>query len=76
MTVLEDVRFIRSTSQQNLSLVTVQFGWGGNINKAVQSVQSLMNAAEGDTELQGLNARSYWVLPIDPLNRPVLTLAL
>ncbi len=76
MTVLEDVRFVRSTSQQNLSLITVQFGWGGNIEKAVQSVQSLMNAAEGDTELQGLNARSYWVLPIDPLNRPVLTLAL
>ncbi|MBE9030457.1 efflux RND transporter permease subunit [filamentous cyanobacterium LEGE 11480] len=76
MTVLEDVRFIRSTSQQNLSLVTVQFGWGGNVEKAVQSVQSLMNAAEGDTELQGLNARSYWVLPIDPLNRPVLTLSL
>ncbi len=76
MTVLEDVRFVRSTSQQNLSLVTVQFGWGSNIDKAVQSVQSLMNAAEGDTELQGLNARSYWVLPIDPLNRPVLTLAL
>ena len=76
MTVLEDVRFVRSTSQQNLSLITVQFGWGGNIDKAVQSVQSLMNAAEGDTELEGLNARSYWVLPIDPLNRPVLTLAL
>lgn len=76
MTVLEDVRFVRSTSQQNLSIVTIQFGWGGNINRAVQSVQSLMNAAEGDTELQGLNARSYWVLPIDPLNRPVLTLAL
>ncbi|PZD71024.1 Multidrug resistance protein MdtB [Acaryochloris thomasi RCC1774] len=76
MTVLEDVRFVRSTSQQNLSLVTVQFGWGGSIDKAVQSVQSLMKAAEGDTELQGLNARSYWVLPIDPLNRPVLTLAL
>ncbi len=76
MSVLEDVRFVRSTSQQNLSLITVQFGWGGNLDKAVQSVQSLMNAAEGDTELQGLNARSYWVLPIDPLNRPVLTLAL
>ncbi|MDJ0704522.1 MAG: efflux RND transporter permease subunit [Leptolyngbyaceae cyanobacterium MO_188.B28] len=76
LTVLDDVRFIRSSSQQDMSLVTIQFAWGGEIDKAVQSVQSVMTAAEGDLQLDGINSRSYWVLPIDPLNRPVLTLAL
>lgn len=76
MTVLDGVRFIRSSSQQDMSLVTIQFAWGDDISKAVQSVQSVMTAAEGDIELDSFNSRSYWVLPIDPLNRPVLTLAL
>ena len=76
LTVLDGVRFIRSSSQPDMSLVTIQFAWGDDIGKAVQSVQSVMTAAEGDIELDGFNSRSYWVLPIDPLNRPVLTLAL
>ncbi|MEM6434608.1 MAG: efflux RND transporter permease subunit [Cyanobacteria bacterium P01_D01_bin.115] len=76
LSVLDGVRFIRSSSQQDSSLVTVQFAWGGDIDKAVQSVQSVMTAAEGDLQLDGINSRTYWVLPIDPLNRPVLTLAL
>ncbi|NET00946.1 MAG: efflux RND transporter permease subunit [Sphaerospermopsis sp. SIO1G1] len=76
LTVLDGVRFVRSSSQQDMSLVTVQFAWGGNIDSAVQEVQSVMKAAEGDLPLDGINTRSYWVLPIDPLNRPVLTLAL
>ena len=41
MTVLDGVRFIRSSSQQDMSLVTIQFAWGDDIGKAVQSVQSL-----------------------------------
>ncbi|MGF1539229.1 MAG: efflux RND transporter permease subunit [Pleurocapsa sp.] len=76
MTVLDGVRFVRSSSQQDLSLVTIQFAWGGDINKAVRDVQSVMKSAEGDLPMDGINTRSYWVLPIDPLNRPVLTLAL
>ncbi|MGB3401111.1 MAG: efflux RND transporter permease subunit [Microcoleaceae cyanobacterium] len=76
LSVLDGVRFIRSSSQQDSSLVTIQFAWGGDVDKAVQSVQSVMTAAEGDLQLDGINSRTYWVLPIDPLNRPVLTLAL
>ena len=76
LTVLDGVRFIRSSSQQDMSLVSVQFEWGGDIDNAVQEVQSVMTAAEGDLALDGINTRSYWVLPIAPLNRPVLTLAL
>ena len=76
MTVLDGVRFVRSSSQQDLSIVTMQFAWGGDVDKAVRDVQSVMKSAEGDLPIDGINTRSYWVLPIDPLNRPVLTLAL
>jgi HAE1 family hydrophobic/amphiphilic exporter-1 len=61
LTVLDGVRFVRSSSQQNMSLVTVQFAWGGNIDNAVEEVQSVMKAAEGDLPLDGINTRSYWV---------------
>ncbi len=76
LSVLDGVRFIRSSSQKDNSIVTIQFGWGGNVDKAVQSVQNIMTAAESDLLFDGVNFRSYWILPIDPLNRPVLTLAL
>lgn len=76
MAVLDGVRFVRSSSQQDSSLVTVQFGWGQNMERATQAVQSVMKSAEGDIPIDEFGTRSYWVLPIDPLNRPVLTLAL
>ena len=76
MTVLDGVRFVRSSSQQDMSLVSIQFGWGQNMERATQAVQSVMKSAEGDITIDGFSTRSYWVLPIDPLNRPVLTLAL
>ncbi|MEM8503609.1 MAG: efflux RND transporter permease subunit [Cyanobacteria bacterium P01_D01_bin.1] len=76
LSVLDGVRFIRSSSQKGSSIVTIQFAWGGDVDKAVQSVQNIMTAAEGDLLFDDVNFRSYWVLPIDPLNRPVLTLAL
>ncbi len=76
MTVLDGVRFVRSSSQQDMSLVTVQFAWGQDMQRSLAAVQSVMKSAEGDITIDGFNTRSYWVLPIDPLNRPVLTLAL
>ena len=76
MTVLDGVRFVRSSSQQDMSLVTVQFAWGQDMQRSLAAVQSVMKSAEGDMTIDGFSTRSYWVLPIDPLNRPVLTLAL
>lgn len=76
MTVLDGVRFVRSSSQQDMSLVTVQFAWGQDMQRSLGAVQSVMKSAEGDITIDGFSTRSYWVLPIDPLNRPVLTLAL
>ncbi|MEL7330242.1 MAG: efflux RND transporter permease subunit, partial [Cyanobacteria bacterium J06559_1] len=31
LSVLDGVRFIRSSSQKDNSIVTIQFGWGGNV---------------------------------------------
>jgi len=76
MTVLDGVRYVRSSSQQDMSLVAIQFAWGQNMDRSLQAVQSVMKAAEGDIPIDEFDTRSYWVLPIDPLNRPVLTLAL
>ncbi len=52
MTVLDGVRFVRSSSQQDLSLVTVQFAWGGDIDKAVRK------------EIVRLGCNGYYLLSV------------
>ncbi len=39
MTVLDGVRYVRSSSQKDSSLVSIQFGWGQDMQRAVQAVQ-------------------------------------
>ena len=75
MTDIRGARYIRSTSQDGLSIVSLEFPYGTNMQKAQSDVQSVMNAAQADLPQTGANLKPSWVLPIDPLNIPVLALS-
>jgi HAE1 family hydrophobic/amphiphilic exporter-1 len=75
MVDLKNVHFVRSTSQEGFSIVTVEFWYGTDMKKALFDVQSLMNVVQADLPMTGANLKPSWVLAIDPLNLPVLSLA-
>jgi len=76
MVSISGVRFIRSTSQDGFSIVTLEFPYGTDMDAALVSVQALLNVIQADLPVTGANLKPSWVLPIDPLNIPVLTLAM
>ncbi len=76
MTDIRGARYIRSTSQDGLSIVSLEFPYGTDMKQATLDVQAVMNAAQGDLPQTGANRKPSWVLPIDPLNLPVLSLSL
>jgi HAE1 family hydrophobic/amphiphilic exporter-1 len=75
MTDIRGARYIRSTSQDGLSIVSLEFPYGTDMKKATIDVQSVMNAAQADLPQTGANLKPSWVLPIDPLNIPVLSVS-
>jgi HAE1 family hydrophobic/amphiphilic exporter-1 len=75
MVDLKNVHFVRSTSQEGFSIVTVEFWYGTDMKKALFDVQALMNVVQADLPMTGANLKPSWVLAIDPLNIPVLSLA-
>src|SRR3989338_4633758 len=75
MVDLKNVHFVRSTSQEGFSIVTVEFWYGTDMRKALFDVQSLMNVVQADLPMTGANLKPSWVLAIDPLNIPILSLA-
>src|SRR5262245_18797392 len=75
MVDLKTVHYVRSTSQEGFSIVTVEFWYGTDMKKALFDVQSLMNVVQSDLPMTGANLKPSWVLAIDPLNIPVLSLA-
>ncbi|MBI4532752.1 MAG: efflux RND transporter permease subunit, partial [Candidatus Melainabacteria bacterium] len=76
MIAIDGVRFIRSTSQDGFSMVSLEFPYGTDMKKALVDVQALMNVVQGDLPVTGANLKPSWVVPIDPLNIPVLTLSI
>jgi multidrug efflux pump subunit AcrB len=70
------VRYIRSTSQEGFSIVLLEFPYGTDIDKKLVEVQALLNVIQADLPMTGANLKPSWVLKIDPLNLPVLSLAL
>lgn len=74
MVDIRGVRFIRSTSQEGFSMVALEFPYGTDMKRALIDTQALMNVVQGDLPATGANLKPSWVLPIDPLNLPVLTL--
>jgi HAE1 family hydrophobic/amphiphilic exporter-1 len=75
MTDLKGVRFIRSISQDALSTVTLQFPYGADMQRALVDVQQLVKQAEGDLPYDRANLKPSYVVPVDPLNTPVLQLS-
>ena len=76
MTDIRGARYIRSTSQDGLSVVSLEFPYGTNMQRATTDVQSVMSSAQADLPQTGANLKPSWVLPIDPLNIPILSLSL
>jgi len=70
------VRYIRSTSQEGFSIVSLEFPYGTDIDKKLVEVQALLNVIQADLPMTGANLKPSWVLKIDPLNLPVLSLEL
>jgi hydrophobic/amphiphilic exporter-1 (mainly G- bacteria), HAE1 family len=75
MVDLKNIHFVRSTSQEGFSIVSIEFWYGTDMKKALFDVQALMNVVQADLPVTGSNLKPSWVLAIDPLNIPVLTLA-
>lgn len=75
MTNLKGVRYVDSISQQDLSIVTLQFHYGYDMQRALVDVQQLVQQAEADLPYDRANLKPSYVLPVDPLNTPVLDLA-
>ena len=75
MVDLKNVHFVRSTSQEGFSIVSIEFWYGTDMKKALFDVQALMNVVQADLPMTGANLKPSWVLAIDPLNIPVLSLA-
>jgi hydrophobic/amphiphilic exporter-1 (mainly G- bacteria), HAE1 family len=73
---IKHLSYVRSTSQDGFSMVSLEFAYGSDMKKALFDVQSLMNVVQGSLPSTGANIKPSWVLAIDPLNIPVLTLAL
>ncbi len=76
MVDIRGVRYIRSTSQEGVSMVSLEFPYGFDMKQAYVDVQSRMTSVQGQLPITGANLKPSWVLPIDPLNLPVLTLNL
>ncbi len=73
---VKGLRYVRSSSQDGISIVTLEFPYGTNMQRAVTDVQSLMSVVQAQLPATGANLKPSFVIPIDPLNLPILSLAL
>ncbi len=73
---VKSVRYVRSTSQDGVSIVTLEFPYGTDMQRAQTDIQSLMNVVQSSLPSTGANLKPSFVVPIDPLNLPILTLSL
>lgn len=72
---VQGLRYIRSTSQDGFSIVTLEFPYGHDMQKALVDVQALINVVQSNLPVTGANLKPSFVVPIDPLNLPVLSLS-
>src|SRR5437868_3904644 len=72
---VQNLHYVRSTSQDGFSIVTLEFNYGVDMKKALFDVQALMNVVQANLPATGANLKPSWVVPVDPLNLPVLSLS-
>ena len=73
---VKGLRHIRSSSQDGLSIVTLEFPYGTDMQRAQTDVQALMNVTQSQLPATSANLKPSFVVPIDPLNLPILSLSL
>ena len=73
MVDIKNVRYIRSTSQDGFSMVTLEFPYGNDMKQAQVEIEALMKVVQADLPVTGANLKPSWVLSIDPLNLPVIS---
>jgi HAE1 family hydrophobic/amphiphilic exporter-1 len=73
---VKNLHYIRSASQDGFSIVTLEFNYGTDMKRAVFDAQSLVNVAQASLPSTGANLKPSWVIPVDPLNLPILSLSL
>lgn len=76
MVNIQNVRYIRSVSQEGFSMVVLEFPYGSDMRAAQTEVQSLLNMVQADLPITGANLKPSWILRVDPLNLPVLSFSL
>ena len=76
MAAVKGTRFIRSTSQDGISIVTLEFPYGTDMQKALVDVQTLLSVTQSFLPGTNANLKPSFVVPIDPLNLPILSLSL
>lgn len=75
MVNVKNLHYIRSTSQDGFAIVSLEFNYGSDMRKALFDVQSLMNFVQANLPATGANIKPSWVLSIDPLNLPILSMS-
>ena len=75
MVNVKNLHYIRSTSQDGFAIVSLEFNYGTDMRKALFDVQSLMNVIQANLPATGANIKPSWVLSIDPLNLPILSMS-
>ncbi len=73
---VKGLRYVRSSSQDGFSIVTLEFPYGTNMQRAITDVQALMNVTQSQLPATGANLKPSFVVPIDPLNLPILSMSI
>src|SRR6266550_3439191 len=63
---VKDLHYIRSTSQDGFSIVTLEFNYGSDMKRALFDVQTLMNVVQANLPSTGANLKPSYIVPVDP----------
>lgn len=76
MVSIQNVRYIRSTSQDGFSMVVMEFPYGTDMQRAYTEIQALMDVVKGELPKDNANQVPSFIVKVDPLNLPVMVLSL